>query len=126
MKNNFLLIILVLILNACTVANLPSKEIPLTIEKNQQKGMILGAIALDKSGRTITNGYYFYYTNIENNNVDRPKENYIKIIPSQTFYVHFKPDFFDEKKQSIILKLKNPQANINFMLNALFKIQFNM
>lgn len=114
MKNNYikLLVLILLTLNSCSVANLPSENIPKKINLDNDKGMAIGAIAFDKAGRYIYNSYYFFYSNISN--LDSPKENNIKIIPSQTVYMHFKPDFFDGEKAVYYFKIEKPKGKYKF------------
>ncbi|WP_316632989.1 hypothetical protein [uncultured Flavobacterium sp.] len=114
MKNNFMkiLALILLTLNSCSVANLPSKDIPKTLNLENDNGISIGAIAFNKAGSSIDNSYYFFYSNITN--LDSPKENNIKIVPSQTVYMHFKPDFFDGEKAVYYFKIEKPKGKYKF------------
>ncbi len=112
------IIIILIVFNSCTVAKMPSASIPKKI--NENKGMIIGAIALNKSGSTICNGYRYYYTNIENKEIDNPKENKIEIVPSQAIYVHFKPDFFDNEDAIYYFSIEKPKGKYRFYAERIF------
>lgn len=112
------MIILLITLNSCVVAKMPSVNIPKINKENN--GMIIGAIALNKSGSTICNGYRYYYTNIESNEVDKPSDNKIEIVPSQAIYVHFKPDFFDNEDAIYYFSIEKPKGKYRFYAERIF------
>jgi len=121
MKKSFIklqIITIIIVFNSCTVAKMPSVYIPNKISEN--KGIIIGPIALNKSGSTICNGYRYYYTNIENKEIDNPKENKIEIVPSQAIYVHFKPDFFDNEDAIYYFSIEKPMGKYRFYAERIF------
>jgi hypothetical protein len=107
--------ILILLFSSCYVANLPSKEIPQENKLQNGNGMIIGAISFEtRSGKDIFNSYTFYYSNKKGFDWENPKKNNIRIKPSQTVGMKFKPDFFDNERAVYYFKIEKPQGNYIF------------
>ena len=108
---SILLIVAILLFNSCTSVQLPSKEIPTNIVMNNDEGVVIGAISIDK--RNYSNGVYLYYS--KENEKDEKKIDVISIVPPQTWYVHYEPDLFDEFKAVHYFKIKKPKGKYSFI-----------
>ncbi|HNP33321.1 MAG TPA: hypothetical protein PKN96_08515 [Flavobacterium sp.] len=117
MKNKTIAIagILILFLSSCVVANLPSEDIPHENKLEKDNGMIIGAISFEATrARDILNSYTFYYSKEKGFAWDDPKKNNIRIKPSQTVGMKFKPDFYDNDRAVYYFKIEKPQGRYIF------------
>ena len=119
MKKIISIFILSFLLKSC--ATLPSKNIPQNYKEKNVNGLIVGAISFDKKAKKIYNSYTFYYSKIGGNEYDNPKKNKIKINPEQTFWINFKPDFFDEDKAVYYFSVDREDGNYEFYAISLFE-----
>ncbi len=111
--------LLSLIFNAC--ATLPSKTIPINYNENNNNGLVIGAITFDKKAKKIYNSYSFYYSKIGGKEYDTPKKNKIKINPAQTYWMMFKPDFFDNNKAVYYFSVDREDGDYEFYAISLFE-----
>jgi hypothetical protein len=108
MKTYIYLFLITLAFNSCVT--LPSKKILDDLEMNDEEGIVIGAISVDK--RTYSHGVHLYYSKI--GETDKKKTYSIKIIPPQLVHVHYKPDFFDGFKAVHYFKIKKPKGQYAF------------
>lgn len=120
----FPLLAIVLTIVSCGSAKLPSKEIPLEYKGNSKNGMIVGSIAFDKKG-DIFNGYRFYYKSMENETDNLPRNNHIRIIPEQLYWMKFNPDYFDGDRAIYFFKIDKPAGKYMFYAVSLFTNSYN-
>lgn len=119
MKKIILIVVITLMFNSC--ATLPSKTIPTNYDSNNNKGLVIGAITFDKKAKKIYNSYSFYYSKIGGAEYDNPKINKIKINPEQTYWMQFKPDFFDENKAVYYFSVDREDGDYEFYAISLFE-----
>ena len=119
MKKIILIVVVALIFNSC--ATLPSETIPTNYNSNNSNGLVIGAITFDKKAKKIYNSYSFYYSKIGGTEYDSPKKNKIKINPEQTYWMKFKPDFFDENKAVYYFSLDREDGDYEFYAISLFE-----
>jgi hypothetical protein len=119
MKKIISIFLISLIFNGC--ATLPSKNIPNIYNENNDNGLIIGAITFDKKAKKIYNSYSFYYSKVEVKEYDDPKKNKIKINPEQTYWMQFKPDFFDNEKAVYYFSIDREDGDYEFYAISLFE-----
>ena len=84
---------------------------------SEEEGVVIGALTMDK--HNYTNGASFYYGIAEAKKGDKLEA--IRIVPPQTFYVHFEPDLFDGDKAVHYFKIKKPKGKYRFYARTTFK-----
>lgn len=119
MKKIIFIVVTTLILNSC--ATLPSKTIPINFDANNSNGLVIGAITFDKKTKKIYNSYSFYYSKIGGKEYDSPKKNKIKINPEQTYWMQFKPDFFEDNKAVYYFSIDREDGDYEFYAISLFE-----
>jgi hypothetical protein len=119
MKKITLIVVVTSIFIRC--ATLPSKTIPTNYDVNSSNGLVIGAITFDKKAKNIYNSYSFYYSKVGGVEYDSPKKNKIKINPEQTYWMQFKPDFFEDNKAVYYFSVDREDGDYEFYAISLFE-----
>lgn len=109
------LIIIFLITTSC--ATLPSNNIPQEINTYSNDGMIVGTMSF-KNEKPIFNSYLYFYTGEDIDNFYVQKS--VRINPSQTVKMKFKPDFFDNEKAVYFFAIKEKNGKYQFTTFRVF------